>query len=246
MVKLNQVVAVEKSTKEKVNKQTAPLFHLLGNPAFFFGISKTYEPLDVEGEKLPDDSTRLQNTVLEVLDGFAGPTGRLLDIQVTKEAANTEAFADVVVDGSVLISDAPVTFLLQFEKLLQQEVRGLILKLPILDPAQEWEDDTSERAGVSRTPTRQRHRTKKVEKPVVLYDATDRHPAQTQMVVTDDLVGYWNERLFSGAISGRRKQELLDRVDTLIAAVKYAREAANDRDVEERKIGEEVFGYLFA
>lgn len=245
MPKLNQVVAIEKAIKEKVNKQTAPLFHTSKQPAFFVGITKTYEPLNADGERLPDDSTRLQNTVPEILEAFAAPVAKMLDTQLTKETANTEAFADVVLDGAVLIEHAPVSFLLQFEKLLSQEVRGLILSLPTLDPAQEWQDASAERAGVFSTGVVQRHRTKKVEKPIVLYDATDKHPAQTQMITTDDLVGYWHERRFSGAISGQRKQELLDRVDNLIAAVKFAREAANNRDVDNKTIGAEVFGYLF-
>lgn len=248
MTKLNQVVAVEKTVKEKVNKQTAPLFHTTKNAtgALFSGLTKTYEPLDADGEHLPDDSTRVQNTVPEILEAFAKPTIQLFDTQLTKETANTEAFADVVVDGVTLIAQAPVTFLLQFEKHLTQEVRGLIVALPTLDPAQEWEPADSERAGIFRTQTIRRQRTKKTEEPVVLYLATDKFPAQTQMITTDKLVGYWNEMRFSGAISGQRKQELLDRVDALIAAVKFAREAANNRDVDNKTVGAEIFGYLFS
>lgn len=245
MTKLNQVVAVEKQTKEKVNKQTAPLFHIVKDGKFFAGLSKTYEPIDVDGEQLPEDSTRVQNTVPEILSAFADPSVKMLDAQLTKETANTEAFADVEVNGAVLIEGAPVSFLLQFEKYLSQEVRGLIVGLPTLDPAQDWETSDSERAGIFETAQVRRHRTKKVERPIVLYDATDKHPAQTQMITTDELVGYWNEKRFSGAVSAQRKQQLLDRVDDLIAAVKYARESANNRDVENATIGAEIFGYLF-
>lgn len=245
MPKLNQVVATEKQTKESVNKQTAPLFHAAKTPALFAGITKTYEPLNVDGEQLPEDSTRVQHTVPEILENFAAATTKLVDTQLTKETANTQAFADVVVDGDVLISQAPVTFLLQFEKQLVQEVRGLISSLPTLDPAQEWEPEASERAGVFTTQVIKRHRTKKLERPIVLYEATEKFPAQTQMITEDVLAGYWNEKRFSGAISGQRKQELLDKVDKLIAAVKYAREAANARDAEPQTVGDEVFGYLF-
>lgn len=246
MTKLNQVVAVEKALKEKVNKQTAPLFHTTKNPVHFAALTKTYEPVDVLGEQLPDDSTRVQNTVPEILAAFADPVTKLLDTQLTKETANTEAFADVVVNDVVLIDRAPVSFLLQFEKHLSQEVRGLILALPTLDPAQDWAPSDSERVGIFETAVVKRHRTKKVEKPIVLYDATDKHPAQTAMITTDELVGYWHEKRFSGAVSAQRKQSLLDRVDTLIAAVKYARESANNLDLTNKTIGAEIFGYLFA
>lgn len=246
MTKLNQIVATEKALKEGVNKQTAPLFHAAKAPQLFSGLTKTYESIEEGGEELPDETVRVQNTVPELLDAFATPVSKLIDLQLTKETANAGAFADVVVDGQVIIKDAPVTFLLQFEKLLQQEVRGLILQLPVLDPAQTWAPDTSGRLGVSVTEVIKRHRTKKIQKPIVLYAATPEHPAQTQMINEDILAGYWAEKKFSGAISGARKQELLDRVDTLIAAVKYAREAANDKVVEQKAASAAVFGFLFA
>lgn len=246
VTKLNQIVATEKSTKEAVNKQTAPLFHTVKAPQLFAGLTKTYESAEEGGEELPDDNTRVQHTVSEILTEFAKPTVKLLDAQLTKETANTEAFADVTVNGETLIPNAPVSFLLQFEKQLVQEVRGLIVNLPTLDPSQTWTPSTEEREGVYVTPILKRHRTRKLQKPIVLYPATDKHPAQTQLINEDILAGYWSEKKFSGAISAQRKQELLDRVDALIAAVKFAREAANNRDVQEKKAGDVVFGYLFA
>ena len=165
---------------------------------------------------------------------------------LTKENANTEAFADVKVNGEVLIEQAPVSFLLQFERMLTQEVRGLIVSLPTLDPAYEWTPSDASEAGVYETEVTKRGRTKKVQKPIVLYPATDKHAAQTQLITEDELVGYWSEKKFSGAISAARKQELLDRVDTLIAAVKFAREEANSRDVEMKAAGAQIFAHLFA
>ena len=246
MTKLHQIAAVLKGTKEAVNKQTAPIFHTAKNASSFAGLSRTYEPVEDGGETLPDESVRVQATVPELLEAFRKPMIKQTDLILTMETSNMEAVADVEVDGKVLIKDAPVTFLMQFEKVLQQEVRGLIVSLPTLDSAQEWEPDDSERVGVSVTPVVRRHRTKKINRAVVLHPPTDKHPAQTQMVIEDILAGYWSEKKFSGAISGARKQELTDRVETLIAAVKMARESANDREVEKKTAGADIFGYLFA
>ena len=246
MPKLAQVVAIEKGTKDSTNKETAPLFHDAKKPALFAGVSKTYETINEDGERLPDDSTRVQLTVPQVLAAFAKPTTKLIDVLLTKENANTEAFADVKVNGEVLIEQAPVSFLLQFERMLTQEVRGLIVSLPTLDPAYEWTPSDASEAGVYETEVTKRGRTKKVQKPIVLYPATDKHAAQTQLITEDELVGYWSEKKFSGAISAARKQELLDRVDTLIAAVKFAREEANSRDVEMKAAGAQIFAHLFA
>ncbi len=246
MTKLNQVVAVEKTVKESVNKQTAPLFHAAKNAALFAGLSKTYESAEEGGEELPAESVRVQNIVQDVLEDFSKPMAKLFDVQFTKENANTGASADVVVDGNVLIKDAPVTFLLQFEKQLIQEVRGLIVSLPTLDPSQEWEASSSDRAGVYETPVVKRHRTKKIQRALVLYPAEGQHPAQTQLVTEDILAGYWSEKRSSGAITGQRKQELIEKIDKLIVAVKQAREAANNVTVEEKAVGAEVFQYLLS
>jgi hypothetical protein len=50
----------------------------------------------------------------------------------------------------------------------------------------------------------------------------------------------------SGAISIARKRELLGRVEALQNAVKFAREEANNTEVEQAKIASKVFGFLFA
>ena len=245
MTKLNQIIAVENGEKARVNKATAPVFQLLKTDGVFAGLSKTYEPLNEEGEKLPDETAKVRGTVADVIAHFVEHSSRLLDLTATKDNTNTEAFADIVVDDEVLISKVPVTFLLSFEKYLSQEVRGLIELLPVLDPAQDWNPSSSERDGVFETPVVQRHRTKKVNKELEMSPATDRHPAQVQLVSEDVLAGYWNEKKFSGAIPASRKEELMNRIETLIQAVKFAREKANDIEVSDLKVGDAVFGYLF-
>jgi hypothetical protein len=246
MPKLNQIVAIEKGEKVAVNKETAPLFHAAKNAALFNGLTKTYEPRDEDGPVYPEETVPVQRTVVDLLEAFAKPSTRLLDVILTKEAANQEARADVVVDGQTILEQAPVSFLLQLEKYLQQEVRGLVVSLPTLDTAQSWEPSDSGDRGVSETPVTQRHKNKKVTRPMVLAPATDKHPAQVQLVNEDILEGYWNEKKFSGAVSGSRKQELIEKVDKLINAVKFAREEANGIPVTDKKVGASVFGYLFA
>lgn len=246
MAKLNQIIAIEAGEKARANKATAPLFHAMKVEGVFAGLTKTYEPVDDAGEQLPDESARVKMTVTAVIERFVQSNTRLLDVSATKDLTNTSAFADVVVGEEVIIEHAPVTFLLPFEKFLAQEVRGLIEALPVLDPAQDWEPSTSERAGIWETPVVRRHRTKKVNKVLELSPATDKHPAQVSLVIEDVLAGYWNEKKFSGAIPASRKAELVERVENLIAAVKFAREQANDLDVQDMKVGGAVFGYLFA
>ena len=247
MTKLNQIIAIENGEKARVNKATAPLFHALKAPALFAGLTRTYEPLDDGGEKLPDETARVQHTVSQIIEDFVKNSTRLLDLSFTKDWTNTGATADVVVNGEIVSENAPVTFLLPFEKYLSQEVRGLIESIPILDPAQDWTPSASERDGIYETQTVRRHRTKKVNKVLELAKATDKHPAQVQLVAEDVLAGYWNEKRFSGAIPASEKAAMIERVELLIQAVKIAREKANSVDVTtDYKVGKAVFDYLFS
>lgn len=246
MTKLNQIIAIENGEKARANKASAPLFHTLKAEAQFAGLTRTYEPLDEQGEQLPEESARVKAIVNEVIADFVKHNTRLLDVSATKDRTNQGATADVVVNDRTIITAAPVTFLLPFEKFLAQEVRGLVETIPVLDPAQDWEPSGSEREGIYETPTIRRHRTKKVNKVLELSPATDKHPAQVTLVAEDVLAGYWNEKKFSGAVPASRKAELVERVENLIAAVKFAREQANDTQVIDLKVGESVFGYLFA
>jgi hypothetical protein len=246
MTKLNQIIAIEQGEKARANKATVPLFHAAKNPALFAGLTRTYEPVEDGGETLPDESARVQWTVAQVITEFVKASARQLDVSATKDMTNTTAFADVVIGDEVLLHQMPVTFLLPFEKYLTQEVRGLVESLPVLDPAQDWTPSAIERVGVYEAEAVRRHRTKKVVRPIELAAATDNHPAQVQLVNEDLLAGYWNEKKFSGAVPAARKAELVDRVETLIAAVKFAREKANDTQVDnDVRVGEQVFGYLF-
>jgi hypothetical protein len=61
----------------------------------------------------------------------------------------------------------------------------------------------------------------------------------------DVVVGHLRTVKFSGALPATRIKELLDRVDKLQQAVKFAREEANNTEVTDVKVGERVFDYLF-
>ncbi len=76
--------------------------------------------------------------------------------------------------------------------------------------------------------------------------ATDKHPAQVAAVQDDVVVGYWTESKASAALPSARLTELTERVEKLQTAVKFAREEANNIEVNEQKIGDAVLGYLFA
>lgn len=242
MTKLNQILAVEKGVKSKSDRELTDYHHRVQKAALLSGISRSYQPKDDDGEQLPPESTRVQVNVEAVLDDVSKTLTRLFDVTATKDFGNVKAKADVVVDGVVLVEDAPVPYLLFLEKQLVDLVT-FVRKLPTLDPSENWTVDTASdsfKADITKTV-----RTKKVPRNHVKAPATDKHPAQVELYYEDVSVGYWSTVKFSGALPAARVRELAERVDKLQAAVKFAREEANATEIDDQHIGEGVFGYLF-
>ncbi|MHB6911970.1 DUF7873 family protein [Streptomyces sp. DB-54] len=242
MAKLNQIIAVEKGIKSKSHKDLTSAHHGLQKPALLAGISRTYQPKDEEGEQLPPESTRVQVHAEDVLRDTARALTRLFDVTATKDWANCTARADVTVEGRTLLRDVPVSYLLFLEKQLT-DVNTFVRKLPVLDASEAWVQDPSTDAW--KTEPVRTVRTKKVPRNHVKAEATDKHPAQVDVYYEDVPVGYWTTVKFSGALPAKRVNELLDRVEKLQQAVKFAREEANGAEITDQRVGEVVFGYLF-
>jgi hypothetical protein len=241
MPKLCQIIAVTNGKKTATQKAVTYQHQLVQKAALLEGISRTYTPKDEEGERLPSESKRVQVNAMAALRDATRSWTDMWDAVATQDWANMSAKADVVVDGKTVLAGVPVTYLLFLEKQLA-DVHTFIDKLPTLDPAVEWTYD--ENAGAYKTPAIQQLRTKKIQKPVVLYDATKEHPAQVQLVTEDVVAGTWATVHFSGAVSGDKKKEMLAKITKLIEAVKMARELANQGDAAARSVGKEVFEYL--
>ncbi len=242
MPKLNQIIAIEKSVKSQSLRELTDAHQLLQKPAMLSGISRTYRPKDEEGEQLPPEATKVQLKAEEVIRQTTQILTRLFDITATKDYANGDARADVKLDGVVLLEKVPVTYLLFLEKQLT-DLHTFIKKLPVLDSSETWTFDTSSDAWA--TEAVQTTRTKKIPRNHVKAEATEHHPAQVEVYYEDVIVGFWRTVKFSGALPARRVNQLVERVEKLQEAVKFAREEANGLDVNDQKIGEKVFGYLF-
>lgn len=241
MTKLNQIVAVEKGEKARALAEETALHREVQKTPLLSGISRTYQPKDDDGDQLPAEKTRVQVNAEDVLDKLAVTLTNLFDVTLTKENANTKANADVVVDGKTLIKAAPVTYLLFLEKQLIN-LRTFVAKLPVLDPAETWTKDSN--TGAWATEPTQTVKTKKVPKNWVKAPATDKHPAQVEIFHEDVIQGTWTTVKFSGALPQTRVAELTERVDALIKAVKFAREEANNTEVDDTKAAKAVFDYL--
>lgn len=242
--KLHQLIAVERGGLEgRAKRRLTDLNRLLGTPAVLSGLTRRHES-SIDGEdSLPGETTLVQVKVPDVLAEMATLMSRVYDVAVSKEASNAEAKADVVIDGEILLDNMPVGGLLFLEKRLD-DIRTIITNLPVLDPAEEWMQDGQ--LGVWRTPDVKRVSTRKVAKPLELAPATERHAAQVQLVQEDIRTGIWTQVKYSGAVPMSARAGMLSRIEKLIAAVKIAREAANEVEVVDKQVGNTIFNYVFA
>lgn len=243
MTKLNQILALEADAKRHAGSAVGQATSSLGSAGLLAGLSRTYRPHHEDGESLPPESTRVQVKAEDVIATMRAELVRLFDLTATKDYANCEARADVVVDGRTIVEQAPATYLLFLEKQLV-ELEAFIRRLPTLDQADRWHRDDAQ--GLWATEPVETTRTKKVMRNHVMAEATKEHPAQVQVYTEDVPVGRWTLVKFSGALPAPRVGELLDRVRALQAAVKTAREEANMLQVTDRKVGDAILGHLFA
>lgn len=241
MAKLNQLIAILNQRKAKVAKEVTEVYHLLQKSDLVKGIARDYQPTDEEGEKLAPERKSVQMTTQTALTSSRKSWELLLDSVATQDSANCDAKADVIVRGTVLLPAVPVTHLLFLEKQLT-DVRTLLGSIPTLPTEKLWK--WSDNHGCYVTDEELTSKTKKIEKPVVLYEATKEHPAQVKISTEDIIVGWWHTVHMSGAMPAQKKAELLDRVDQVLEAVKQARERANEMAVVEVKEGKPLFDFI--
>ncbi len=242
MPKLNQIVAAEKGQKSRITAAVTGIYHNLQKPVLYGGFSKTYKPRDDEGERYPDEGVLVQRSVADDLNAIADQLTKLIDVTLTKDVANTQARGSVFLPGEeVPLLTAPVPFLLFLEKQLI-DVRTVLAKVPTLDPSETWKFDPD--TVIYRTEPSTSFKTKKVPQVLVRYPATDKHPAQTEVITHDEIVGEWTTTKLSGTMTRKRRDELLERINVLIDAVKFAVEEANQYEVTQQTAGKLIFDRL--
>lgn len=241
-MKLNQIIAVLTGKKPRCERGITDIYQTLSQTAAFNGVVRTYQPKDDDGDKLPNEENRVKATVGESVEVLTELLGELIDAAATQEYGNTAAKADIAIDGQVIVPAVPVTAILFLEKQLIN-VATFVSKLPTLTNDTTWEQDPG--TGLHRSRPVQTVKTKKVPKVQVLYEATDKHPAQVQAYNEDIVVGTWTTTHLSGAISEAEKKNLLAKVVKLQEAVKAAREEANSVEIDQVKIASKLLGYVF-
>jgi hypothetical protein len=242
MPKLNQILAIEKGKKTILHDEITALHKATQKGQLLTGHHKTFVPSDTDGETFPDERQHVQHRAKEVIEQVTERLTALMDVTATKDWANCSARADVIVGGEVFLENVPVTYLLFLTKELN-DLHTFVNKMVELDAAEEWTLDPN--SHLFRSAPIKTHKTKKLQKPIVLYDATPEHPAQCQIVTEDVVIGHWTTTKFSGAIPRPDKKDMLDRIRVLQEAVKFAKEQANSIEAPDQKVGRKVLDYVF-
>jgi hypothetical protein len=241
---LGEIVAVERSTKQRAYAEVIRRSRELAKPQLTFGVSRTYEKIDDAAPDLPPESTRVQLRADEELQAMVKLLTRSWNLELTKDQADTLAKADLIIDGQTLIPAAPVSFLLYLGKQID-ELDEIIRAIPVLDEKEDWEWSDEQNCYV--TPPIRTHKTEKMPKSIVVWTPPTPEYKQEPKIkdfTEDRVVGYWRTIKSSGAMPAKRKAELLERLQTLRAEVKRSRERANQQVVTDMAVGRAVFDWL--
>ncbi len=247
MGKLHEILAVEGDLEGQFKRILAEALSVFKKGEHFQGFTRTLSMFDEERkheEEASFEHKDLTTTVRDKLNYVSDTITNYLDVVAQKERTNQEATGSVVIDNKVLLSDIPATMLLGLESKLRT-IREVYEAIPTLPPGIKWVKDevSGEDVWTTQEPETAM-KTEKILKPFVLYEATDKHPAQVKELQDTENVGIYRRTLRSGMLSPREKHELLARIDKLIRSVKVARQQANTQEVVKIEVGKAIMNYI--
>jgi len=251
MAKLHELLAVDANLRNQAEVTRKELTSTFVKKSHHFTKKVvTYKPLAEGQPEKTESQLDIQTSIEEELKWIGEKLAKAMDVGFQIDVANTQAKADIILEnGTTLMGDVPATALLQLEHRLN-DVMELVKHIPTLDPAKGFgqKPDPTEVPGTYKAREEVRTRTEKIVKPVVMYPATDKHPAQVQAISVDEVIGYLTTQEWSSLIHSSTKGKILDRVEELIRAVKKARSRANDLEVNTKgvAIGALLLDYAFA
>jgi hypothetical protein len=240
MTTLGQIVGIHKGTRHSVQSQFDAAYHTLQKGDLFTGFDKIHTPLEGNLQQ-PADGRRVQANAHEILTGLEP---LLMDLTLTKDVADTEATADVVVDGSVLLADVPVSHLLWLEK-QAAHLLAVFQAIPVQSAAENWATANNLPVGQYRTDTVETESTRKNHEWITVVPNSPEHAAQIRENVQDVVSGHWRTVKYTAALPVAQRTELVARAGKLLDAIKMAVTEANHQTVTDEHEGAAIFGFLF-
>lgn len=244
-MKQHQAVAIVQGRKSSHDGNLKAANQLLQKANSFAGIIRTFHPFKDGEVALPPEKTRVQSTVADVIQSVRASAVAMFDIVLVQDVGNLTAKADLemTLDGrSINLKGVPATYLL-FLGHQAQDFITFIKNIPVLDDAVEWTFDEQNGTWVSEP--EETERTAKEVVPITKAPATDKFPAQVEMVPRDVRTMKVRAVRQSGAIPKAEKEKLLARAIAFAEKIKQTREEANLVEVEQKKAGEQIFDLVF-
>ena len=246
---LHEILAVEKSLAESSNhviKDTVK--NLADRRTLFEGTVKTHQIFEDLKQHLVQatENKEIQSTVNEQLDYMAASVAKYYDVVLQKESANQTARADIIIDNHVLATDIPAIVLLGLESKLLSLV-AVYNAIPTLDSAKSWTPAVGyakPNVFVGTFPEERQHGIVSKEWKEI-SPATANHPAQLKEVEAASVIGKYTITSFSASLTSEDKAARIARLQSLIRAVKEARQRANNVEVTSFPgFGEAIFNYI--
>jgi hypothetical protein len=246
MGKLHELLAVEKTKVNAANKLLADMSNKFGKFDYFQGFFKTLKmiedsPQNAAIEAASEEVRQLPTTVHETLEYALKYWADAEDVVFQKNKTNQYAQANILFRGTVVAENVPVDELMGLESRLET-LRRTLESMPTLTASVLWNKDAqSGRKGawIVQGPEITT-KTEKVTTPVVLYAATDKHPAQVKEITVDKTIGTFKLIKTCGAATSAQKAEVLSVIDDLITEIKQARMRANSVDAAKDSIGKRI------
>ncbi len=245
--KLHEIIAVEGHLQNTANKVIEEAIQTFSKKAEHF--IEQLSSLRMHNEERQDENTTdhkaMVTTVGEKLSYVGKHLIKYYDAISRKERTNQEARADLVVGGNVLIANMPGTLLLGLESRLRQ-FRTMCEAIPTLQPGIVWVRDKEHRTGgvYKISEPRKRFKTEKIKESKVIVQPTKEFPAQVDTWTVDKPCGTISDLIWSGMISPAEKSDLIGRVDTILRAVKKARQRANEAEVVDLRVGKVIMDFI--
>jgi len=241
--KLHELLAVEQDRRNKANEAVGEAKKIFTkNDPYFDGMIKKYVPMEEDSEQIPDETKEMVKTVKQQLEETQQSIITALDATISKEETNAAnvAKAELEVDG-VVFGTFSATTLLALESQLNK-ILELYKSIPLLDTTRKWHFDTQQ--GFYKTDEEVKFRSIKRPKVIVKYEATEKHPAQTELVNLDFQVGKYETTYYSGKLTPMQKSEMVKRIERLLEATKVARAKANNIEVVKVNVGKQLFDFI--
>jgi hypothetical protein len=205
------------------------------------GIEKSYTPVADDGMKFESEKKNLITTAIDRLNYTFNQFEKLFDYTATRDLTNTKAFADVVIDGTSILTQVPVDTLYEGMKFLT-EIRGILHEIPTLDGSYDWRP--GEKPGTWVRGPVITYRREKFTKGIVLAPATEKFQANVKEVTDEKIVGQWSAMYYDGCMTSAMQEALLKECDKLIAAFNEAHQNANKAEVQTMNVGAAILNRL--